>query len=454
MLQDFVRRSLPFAFAAFALSAACRKTAPQGAGSAAPAKGVLRLLHIEVGTRRATLQDVLTTYNAQHPGVPLIEESIAGGGNLLLGDKVRTDLAAGNPPHLFQMWPGEIVGPFIDAGHLRPIDDWFAKYHWDDVLIPWTLRSVERYGKRWAIPTASHGMTFWYRKDIFARLHLTEPNTYSELEQVCTTLRANDIDCISLGGKYGWLTMRLLDFFIEHKCGPSVHDQLNKLEQDWNQACVVDAFGLLVRWIDKGWITSDFLNVAPNDARLPFYRGTAAMTFEGDWMESILTQEDEQDINRYDFFLPPSDHTPRRFCGFAEMFAVVRNAGNEDRVADFLNEYLQEAVQAKTLAGVDWTARRNVPLDPAKWPRTKKWRQFIDNGATYPPTDQVFPRKVMDDWFEIQDSVAAKRTPPAQGAAALGKALDNYRTYRAKMAPVYEDRATFGPQGSSKAPAP
>ncbi len=31
--------------------------------------------------------------------------------------------------------------------------------------------------------------------------------------------------CVSLGGKFGWHTMRVLDYFLEHHCGPAVHDQ-------------------------------------------------------------------------------------------------------------------------------------------------------------------------------------------------------------------------------------
>jgi raffinose/stachyose/melibiose transport system substrate-binding protein len=455
MLQGLVRRhrqltNVMLVLWALLAPAACKKHQGQSANTSSNNRNVIRLLHIETGTRRGAIQDVISTYNASKPGVPIVEESIAGGGNLLLGDKVRTDLAAGTPPHLFQMWPGEIVGPFIDAGHLRPIDDLFAKYKWEDVLIPWTLKAVERYGHRWAVPTASHGMTFWYRKDIFARYGLKEPDTFAELEHICTTLRANNVDCISLGGKYGWLTMRLLDFFIEHTCGPEMHDRLNGLQDSWDRQCVVGAYELLVQWIQKRWVTSDFLNIAPNDARLPFYRGTAAMAFEGDWMESIMTQEDEQDIERYDFFIGPSDHLPRRFCGFAEMFAVGRSAGNDERVADFLNEYIQEPVQAKTLAGIDWSARRNVPLDPIKWPRTLKWRKLMDNGSTFPPTDQVFPRKVMDDWFEIQDGVAAGHISPKEGARRLALVLEQHRIKRAQMEPTFRDRAMFGPEGSGK----
>ena len=51
----------------------------------------------------------------------------------------------------------------------------------------------------------------------------------------------------------------------------------------------------------------DFLTVEPSDARLPWYEGAAAMVFEGDWMEGVI-RADEQDIAKFDFFLPPTGH--------------------------------------------------------------------------------------------------------------------------------------------------
>ena len=86
--------------------------------------------------------------------------------------------------------------------------------------------------------------------------------------------------CLSLGGKFGWNTMRLLDYFIELEAGPEMHDQLNALEASWDSPEVIAAYQKLKTWVDNGWIVPGFLAVSPDDARQPFYRGQAAMVFE------------------------------------------------------------------------------------------------------------------------------------------------------------------------------
>jgi raffinose/stachyose/melibiose transport system substrate-binding protein len=434
-----------------ALGAACRADQRQTGGARTPSTSgaALRIVSVEVGERLVALEEIVKDYNRTHPGPPFVVESIGGGGSVLLNDKVRTNMAAGNPPHIFQNWPGEIVGPFIDAGHLRAVDHLYKKYGWDEFLIPWTTTAVERHGQRWGIPTNSHGMTFWYRKDVFARFGLREPDTYQELELICTTLRKNDIDCIALGGKYGWLTMRLLDFFLELTCGPELHDRINRLEASWDRPEVVAAYKLLRAWIDRDWISRDFLTIAPADARLPFYRGDAAMVFEGDWLEPIMILEDEQDIAKYDFFLPPTNHEPRRFSGFAELFAVVNHPQHQDRVDHFLDWYLQPPVQERTLDKIGWTARRSVPLDEERWPRTAKWRRVLAEGQAFRPTDQMFPREVMDAWFAVQDGVVAKMIEPAEAARRAQEIMGAHKQARerARAARLSAENQAANPGG-------
>ena len=68
------------------------------------------------------------------------------------------------------------------------------------------------------------------------------PTSYAELEGVCAKLKENGKYCASFGGKFGWHTMRLVDYFLEDSCGPDVHDALNARTQSWDQTCVVAAF--------------------------------------------------------------------------------------------------------------------------------------------------------------------------------------------------------------------
>ena len=111
-----------------------------------------------------------------------------------------------------------------------------------------------RDGKKWAVPRVVRGMGFWYRTDIFAANGIEVPTTYAEVEKACQTLKEQGIYALSLGGKFGWNTMRLTDYFLEMAAGPDGHDQLNRMEMSWDSPPVIEAFTLLRKWVMKaGW---------------------------------------------------------------------------------------------------------------------------------------------------------------------------------------------------------
>ena len=86
---------------------------------------------------------------------------------------------------------------------------------------------------------------------------------------------------MSLGGRFGWHTMRFTEYLLEHTAGPELHDALNRLEARWDDPAVVEAYNLLKKWVDNQWLVPNFLNVVPDDARWPVYRGQAAMVSRG-----------------------------------------------------------------------------------------------------------------------------------------------------------------------------
>jgi raffinose/stachyose/melibiose transport system substrate-binding protein len=254
------------------------------------------------------------------------------------------------------------------------------------------------------------------------------PTTYAEVEQACQTLKQQDIYALSLGGKFGWNTMRLTDYFLEMIAGPELHDQLDRLEERWDRPEVVAAYELLRKWVEQGWIVPDFLNVEPNDARLPWYQGAAAMVFEGDWMERSI-KSDEQDIAKFDFFLPPTGHEPLRYSAFPEQIMIAKTSLHPDAAAEFIDWWISPEVQTKflqELGGV--TATIGVAADPNEWPLLHKWNQILEsNRATYPPTDTVFEKELMDAFFEVQDGVIAGQFSPEEGATLMQERAEEWK---------------------------
>lgn len=386
----------------------------------------LRMLTLLVSPARDHMNELLAQFSQENPGIEVLQETAPGRGPLQM-ERLRTEMVTGDPPDMFWLAAGEIARPFIDAGFVAPLDEYYKQYEWQEVLIPWAARRIRYKDHWWGVPRSTRGMGFWYRADLFRKFGIQEPVTYAELETTCRSLITHGVYCLSMGGKFGWNTMRLLDYLIEVTAGPDLHDRLNRLEASWDCPEVVRAFGLLKRWTDERWILPGFLSLAPDDARLPWYRGDAAMVFEGDWMENAI-KSDDQDIRNFDFFVAPTDHVPLRFSAFPEQIMVAAACAHRDQAARFLNWYIQRRVQQKYFALLDGpTATKGVLPNPMEWPRLYKWRVVLANDTIYFPTDQVFVNELMDSWFQVQDSVVAGGMAPEQAAQQLERTATSWK---------------------------
>lgn len=418
------RATLPLVLALTigAVGAAAATSAP-----AAQEEVELRFLSWTGADEEPQFEAMLEEFSASHPNIVISSETVAGTGAATYPDVLKTGMAGGEPPDLFYMWGGSVAAPFIEAGQVLPLGDYYAQYGWAERLVPWAAEAMVVDGVPYGVPKATRGMGFWFRKDIFAEHELTPPTTFAELEQLCTTLREADVACLSLGGKFGWNTMRLLDYFLEMRAGPELHDRLNRLEASWDSPEVTAAYEDLRRWVDNEWIVPGFLSVAPDDARQPFYRGEAAMVFEGDWLEGVL-KGDEQDPANFDFFLPPTGHEPLRMSGFPEQIMIANDSEHPGEAAQFLDWFLQPAVQQKYFQAIGGsTGVVDAFPNEQEWPISVKWRQIIESHEAYPPTDQAFRKELMDSFFAVQDAIVAGQVSPAEGAKQMEEKAASWR---------------------------
>jgi len=395
--------------------AAAIGAAPAGAAD----KTTLRFFTIFDAPAMESWQPVIDAFKAANPDIDVKVETVAGSGAAVYPDVLRTSMASGDPADIFFMWGGEIAGPFVRAGQVRPVDDYYGQYKWKDRFANWIVMRLQKDGKTYGVPYHARGMAFWYRKDIFDKYGLNEPKSYADLEAICTKLKGENIYCATFGGKFGWHPMRLLDYFFEAKCGPELHDKIFSLTTSFDQPCVVDAYGLLKKWVDEKWLVPDFLNVSPDDSRMPMFQGNAAMIIEGGWMEDVL-KANEQDLKLYDFFLPPTDHQPQRYPAFPEQWMVTAASKHPDQAAKFIDFITAKETQMKFPAAFSGTATADVKPDCATSPHDCKWADILSSDRqTYGLSDQAYTKELADIFFEIQDGVIAGKYAPADAAKTM-----------------------------------
>ena len=369
---------------------------------------------------------VIAEFERQNPDINIELETTAGSGAAVYPDVLRTSMASGDPPDVFFMWGGSIAQPFIDAGQVRELSAEYEEYGWGERFPQWIKDRLSTDGQIYGVPYHARGMGIWYRKDIYAQYGLSEPTTYEELEANCATLAENGKYCASFGGKFGWHTMRLVDYFLEDTCGPEKHDAINARQESWDQECVVAAFDRLKKWVDNRWLVPDFLAVAPNDARMPMYMGDAAMVYEGPWFEGVLAA-DQQDSSNFDFFLPPT--ASGRYHAFPEQWMISANAKNPTGAAKFIDWITAAENQGPFPDAFAGSATIGVSPDCAVAPHGCKWVEILNSDAgTYPPTDQAFAKELIDGFFEAQDAVVAGRMTGAEAAALIQQRVEQYQS--------------------------
>ncbi len=283
-------------------------------------------------------------------------------------------------------------------------------------------------GKISGYPTSYNVLGFYYRKDIFEQYNLEVPTTFEEFEQVCATLKENDVTPISTAGLYGWHTMRFIELLIEHYAGAEQHDAMNTFDETWDNDAVTKAFEKYKEFVDKGYFPDGFLTQDPNDTLIAVANGQCAMDVQGQWYDGNIIQN-ELDVNNYGVFAFPSGDT-NRMSSFAEMTQF--NADNTDEELAACVEFMDFCYSQENAD--KYSEYYNLPLPtadpkmPEGQPNVPVMIETGETNGTFTITDQAFPTEVADVLFNCQDAVANGEMQPDEVGAKIQEAIDSYNS--------------------------
>src|SRR5262249_24212152 len=245
-------------------------------------------------------------------------------------EAMRLAINTDNAPDVYWMWCGVGLGGFYING-AEALSSYYQQYGWNQRFVPPALELAHFNGQLYGVPLQIHALAVFYRKDLFAKAGITTPPaTYEELIAANDKLVKAGLTPLSMGGKFGWMTMRLIDQLLEKVCGPEVHDSLKSLRADWSQEPgVAKAYTELKLWADH-YLPHNYLGVEPTEGIIPVYRGQAAMQYEGGWLIPRLIA-DGQDLNNWGFFPFPTGTD--RIYFFSEELFITKRSQHKQRVA-------------------------------------------------------------------------------------------------------------------------
>ncbi len=321
------------------------------------------------GPLPAVWEEVAAEFEAANPGVKV--EQTGYQNEDLQRTLIPNALSAGDPPDLFQVWPGGEIRDQVENGYLMPLDDVIG----DTIssvgatVSPWQVD-----GETYAVPFTFGIEGFWYNTDLFEQAGIdAPPETLDELKDAVGKLRDAGITPIAVGAGDKWPAAHWWYQFALHSCSPETL-KTAAADFDFSDECFVDAGNELEEFIginpfQEGFLGTPAQTGAGSSAGL-VANGQAAMELMGHWNAGViggLTPDEEvpEFLGWFPFpAIEGSAGDPSATLGGGDGFGCSTEAPPE--CADLLAYIMSEEVQAKFAAsgsGIPTVAAAQASLE-------------------------------------------------------------------------------------------
>ncbi|NMM54456.1 ABC transporter substrate-binding protein [Paenibacillus aquistagni] len=311
---------LTLLFVATSLLAACGNSSSGNSGDTAagnnskPAEEKkvepfeLTLRHTQLGeakkNRFAILEDAVKATEAEVDGLTIKLDGVDSEVNRK--EKLRGEMAQGNPPDIFDAFGSPDVGVYAKEGLVLDItsilEELGIKERFGTSLDPWTVD-----GKVYGTPIGGSIEGYFYNKEYFEQKGLKVPTTIAELEQLAEKIKADGKIPFAQASKDAWVPLMTTNNLWAYTAGSDFTYGFKKGETKWNDPKMVEALAKHQEWIQKGYYKKGELGLAYGDQRNQIINGEAIMMFDGSWANSVFLDPAQSGdmVGKIGFFLMP-----------------------------------------------------------------------------------------------------------------------------------------------------
>lgn len=419
---------------AVGLGSACLAVSPAAqppAGSTASAGGPLTIEYWGNDANDAAyIEPLIQDFEAQNPGIHVkYDKNVnihSGGSNN--GELMKNAEATDTMPDSWYEYGGSIGGRHIDNGYAASLDDYATRDGWQQKFNPAALKlATYTDGHLHGVPLFLNCVGFYYNKSTFQRLGLQPPTTLPEFEVLLQKLQGAGLTPLSVGGKGSWMTLRFLEGLIETYAGSQQHDKLNTLNAAWTDPAVVQALTKLKEWTDKEYFPKGYVSLDNNEIKPLFFQGKTGLFLEVSWFDR-QTYALKLDPREYGMFLFPTGQNPPRASSFLNWIQINSHKPKDHqdasvKFAEFVSSVDTINRHAADMGG-PFAAIGATLADTA--PHVRPIEDALAKG-NWLITDQALPQPVVQKFEEMQDKVVLGDVSPADAAAAIQTAAEDYK---------------------------
>lgn len=284
------------------------------------------------GGEASGLEAMIQVFNAQYPDIEFINAAVAGGAGTNARAVLASRLQAGDPPDSWQAHAGqEIIGTYVAADQIMPLNDLFEEQGWLDVMPETLIPLISSGGNIYSVPVNIHrANVMWYNPTVVADAGVTVPTTWDEFFTACDAIEAAGKICLSMGEQ--WTAMHLMEVVLLGELGPDAYNALWDGTGDWGSAGVTAALETYAMVL--GHVNADASGLTWQDASQLVANGDAAFNIMGDWVDGYFSGDTAGGNlglvpgEGYGWAPPPG--TDGVFQFLSDSFTLAKNAPHPD----------------------------------------------------------------------------------------------------------------------------
>lgn len=290
------------------------------------------------GGEAAGLEAMMAVFDAENPDVEFINAAVAGGAGTNARAVLASRLQAGDPPDSWQAHAGqEIIGTYVAADQIEPLNDLFEAQGWLDVMPDTLIPLISANGNIYSVPVNIHrANVMWTNPGLLSELGVAVPTNWDEFFAACEIIEAADKICLSMGEQ--WTTMHLMEVVLLGALGPDAYNGLWDGSGDWGSADVTAALETFAAVLEH--VNDDAASLSWQDASQLVANGDAAFNIMGDWADGHFSGDTAGGNlgltpgEGYGWAPPPG--TDGVFQFLSDSFTLAKNAPHPDGATAWL----------------------------------------------------------------------------------------------------------------------
>lgn len=279
------------------------------------------------------LEAIIAIFNEQYPEYEFVNAAVAGGAGTNARAVLASRLSAGDPPSSWQGHAGqELIGTYVAAGQLEPLNFLFEEEGWLDVLPDAVIPQISDGDDIYSVPVNIHrANVLWYVPEQLDGFGVEVPTTWDEFLTVAEELDSQGVIPLALGEQ--WTVMHLFETILLGTMDVATYEGLWDGSTDWGGPEVTEAIDTFEQVL--AYTNSDASTLSWDQATQLVIDGDAAFNIMGDWAAGYFgAQGLEPGDGGYGWATVPG--TDGVFQWLSDSFVLPVDAHNRDGAIAFL----------------------------------------------------------------------------------------------------------------------